>query len=105
MYVCRAKHRTHSMPMKKYFFILPILFFLATTKIFSQTVYCNDAGPKYHTKACKYYSPNFEAVQLWKVRDIYHKTPCNLCHPPTKEVKGGGKKKAPAKKPAPAKKK
>ena len=91
--------------MRKYLLIFPVLFFMLIANAFSQTVYCNDAGPKYHTKACKYYSPNFEAAPLWKVRDVYRKTPCQLCHPPTKEIKGGGKKKAPVKKKvAPAKK-
>jgi len=93
--------------MNKFLLIVPVLFFLLATKTFSQTVYVNQNAEFYHTKACKLYSKNFEAIPLWKALGPYAKRPCPKCHPPTKEIKVAPKKKPvkpKPKQPAPAKK-
>jgi len=89
--------------MKKILSFLTLCIALAFTKAFSQTVYINQTGTTFHTKACALYTKNFEGVPLWKARDVYGKKPCKKCNPPTKEVKTAPKKK-PVKKKAPVKK-
>ena len=89
--------------------ITAIVFFfqllLISTRLLSQTVYINQSGILYHTKACKTYTKNFEAIPLWKAREVYQKKPCPKCHPPTKESSAApAKKTSKAKTPGPAKK-
>lgn len=91
--------------MKKHFLLLTLFFVLLSPKIFSQTVYINQTGDTYHTKACAIYTPKCEAVPLWKARDVLGRKPCKKCNPPTKDTKAvpkkkSGKKKAPVKKTA-----
>jgi hypothetical protein len=88
--------------MKKYLAILSITLLFLTIKTFSQTVYVNQSGTTFHTKACKLYTSNFEAVPLWKARDVLGKKPCHKCNPPIKDAVV--KKKTPAKKKAVVKK-
>ncbi|MBI4929698.1 MAG: hypothetical protein HY841_02970 [Bacteroidetes bacterium] len=80
--------------MKKYLLLLFVFLLFSLSKIFSQTVYVNQSGNHYHTRACKLYTKNFEAVPLWKARDVYQKKPCEKCHPPTKDIKSVPKKKS-----------
>lgn len=87
--------------MKRHILLLPVLLFLFSLKAFSQTVYVNQTGTTYHTKACKLYTKNFEAVPLWKAKGPYGKKPCGKCKPPIKEGSTAAKKK-PAAKPKPA---
>ena len=87
--------------MKKLLLLLPFFLFLLTTKGFSQTVYVNQTGSTYHTNKCKLYTKNFEAVPLWKAQGPYGKRPCDKCHPPIHESKGGAPKKKGAAKPKP----
>ena len=87
----------------KTLFVLFFSFLLFTSgKALSQTVYINQSGSHYHTKSCELYTKNFEAVPLWKARDVHGKKPCEKCHPPTKETKAVPKKSTkPKPKPAP----
>ena len=92
--------------MKTLFLSTVLFFLLIGSKGYSQTVYVNQSGGLYHTKACKLYTPAFEAVPLWRAKGSYGKKPCPKCKPPTKEGKVGAKKKSAAKpkaKPAPKK--
>ena len=67
-------------------------FLLLSAMAFSQTVYISQTGDKFHTKQCKFYNKNFEAIPLWKARDTYGKKPCSHCHPPTKDAPAPRKK-------------
>jgi hypothetical protein len=78
--------------MKK-LLLLPFLICLLHFKGFSQTVYVNQTGDRYHTNKCKLYTKNFEAIPLWKAKGPYGKRPCDKCHPPTKETGAVAKKK------------
>jgi hypothetical protein len=82
--------------MKKHLAILSIALLFLTIKVFSQTVYVNQSGTTFHTKACKVYTSNFEAVPLWKARDVLGKKPCQKCNPPIKDAVA--KKQTPVKK-------
>jgi hypothetical protein len=90
--------------MKKILFLLPLFLALFSVNVFSQTVYINQSGDRYHTKACKYYTKNFQAVSLLDAMGKYGKQPCSRCNPPTKVVKTVPKKKI-SSKPKPAVKK
>jgi hypothetical protein len=80
--------------MKKFLLLIPVILFFLSVESYSQTVYVNQSGSTYHTKACKLYTPNFEAVPLWKAKGPYAKRPCPKCKPPTRETGAAPKKKA-----------
>ena len=82
--------------MKKYFLIIPILFLLISVNSFSQKVFITQTGQHYHTAKCKLVNKNSTALTLPQAFAA-GKTPCDKCHPPTKEG-GTAKKKKPAKK-------
>lgn len=88
--------------MKKCQLLITVFLLLFTVRAFSQTVYVNQTGNTYHTKKCKVWTKNFEAVPLWKAKGAYGKTPCPKCKPPTKE--GAISKKKPVVKKGAAKK-
>ena len=78
--------------MKKYFLIIPLLFLLISANVFSQKVYITPNGQHYHTSKCKLVNKNSTALtlpQAW----ANGKTPCDKCHPPTKEYSSSPKKK------------
>lgn len=81
------------LPMKKAALLVAAFVVLISAQVFSQTVYVTQTGTLYHTSKCPIYAKSFEAVPLWKARDVYRKKPCNKCNPPTKDVKVGPKKK------------
>ena len=74
-----------------------MFFFLLAGKSFSQKVYITQTGQHYHTAKCKLVNKNSTALTLPQAFAA-GKTPCDKCHPPTKEGGTAKKKKAVKKK-------
>lgn len=89
------EHQTtnHESIMKKKLVVIFAFFLLITVRVYSQKVYITQTGQHYHTASCKLVNKQSTALTLSQAFAA-GKTPCDKCHPPTKESGTSKKKKA-----------
>ena len=75
-----------------FIFFLFSFVMLSGVQAFSQTVYVTQSGQHYHTSKCKLINKNSQSMTVSKAQMLNY-TPCDKCHPPTKESSASSKKR------------